>query len=270
MVGAVLGGLGGSLFSGGGNGRREDFSGMPTQLQVTTPGYNLRSITSDNLSSIKTYLTQNPTLVNQSFNERFPRILSNLDTLRSGIAPGFSDLRAARRRQIENARSQAIGNLRDAFAQRRLSGSSFALDKIVQAEKEFGQAQAQSDAEAFLQELAANQEVLGLESTQLADAMNRELKAFGIAQGSNIDLANLISQNVNAGNQLAAKESQAAGQGLGSILGLGLSLATGGIGGTSLLGGLGSVFTGSGINPSAPSPIILSPGGGFNNMFGRV
>ena len=76
-----------------------------------------------------------------------------LGGLRNRVAPGVSDLRAARLAEIDNARTAAIGNLRENLQRRRVLGSSFGQDTLARAENEFGQAKAKASAESFLQEL---------------------------------------------------------------------------------------------------------------------
>jgi hypothetical protein len=73
--------------------------------------------------------------------------------LRESVAPGMSALRAARLAEVENARSRAIGNLRDNLQRRRVLGSSFGQDAVNRGEAEFSNQAQQVEADSFLQEL---------------------------------------------------------------------------------------------------------------------
>lgn len=121
-----------------------------------------------------------------------------LGGLRASVTPGVSDLRAARLGEIENARSSAIGNLRENLQRRRVLGSSFGQDTISRAESEFAGQREQVAAESFLQELDL--------STQLID---QEFKARRAQFQTGLDELNLEAD-------LAAKLSGAATTQLGA------------------------------------------------------
>lgn len=80
--------------------------------------------------------------------------------LRGRVTPGFSDLRASRLKEIEDARTAAIGNLRENMARRRVQGSSFGQDALARAELEFGQAREKTQAETMLQELEVSNQLI--------------------------------------------------------------------------------------------------------------
>ncbi len=241
MPGAAMG-----LLGGGGGGSISDSFAPVNTVSAGSPGYSLG--TNRTGSGISSILTRKDTEANRQYDERFPRILGDYDTLRGTIQPGFSDIRKARLGQVENARLSALGNLRDSFQQRRLQGSSFAMDKITQAEKEFGQQKQQAEAQSFLEELQANDTLLQRESQQVAAGVAREFAELGIASNAGMQLAQLSAQNDQFLARLRAEESAASGEALGSAIGFGANafgLTDGGLG--SLLGGsggLGSLFGG--------------------------
>jgi len=237
------------LFGGGGS--VADSIPITSSLTTISPGLSLRSFRSSG-SGFRSELTRTGSQAQTAEEERFPRILGDLDTLRGTLTPGFSSLRAARSAQIGNARNQALGNLRQSLSRRRVLGSSFGEQALISAEREFAEAQAASDAQSFLEELDANQRVLAFESAQINDALNRELSQLGIASGQAAQLASLNAQVSQFAANLRAQESSARGSGLGSLLGLGLSAAFSPLGGTAAgaLGGkLGGLFSSTAAAP---------------------
>lgn len=90
----------------------------------------------------------------------FGNLAGELAGLRPSVAPGMSDLRAQRLREIENARTSAIGNLRENLQRRRVLGSSFGQDALTRAEAEFGALRDKTAAESFLQEFELNNNLI--------------------------------------------------------------------------------------------------------------
>ena len=240
MALAALGGL----FGGGSS--RSSGQQTPTSFRTSTPSFRLSSF-SEGDGFFTSLERRGP--VNEAFASRFPRSLEDIDTLRGTITPGFSDIREVRRQDIENARSRAVGNLRDTFARRRLSGSNFAADQFIRAEREFGEAQAQAQAQSFLEELDANLRVLDFEGRTIGAALDRELTEFGIASGVNVQLADLVSRNVQFEQQLAAQEAAARGSFFGQLLGLGTSVGIAALTGNPFAAAAG----GAAVTSAAPS-----------------
>lgn len=136
--------------------------------------------------------------------------------LRGSIRPGFSDLRTSRLQEIENARQNAIGNLRENMARRRVAGSSFGQDALARAELEFGQAREKTQAESFLQELDATNQLIqqqyaarrgqyqtGLDDLNLTADIATKLAAGATAQ---------MGANARLEAELTAKEQAAKGK----------------------------------------------------------
>lgn len=99
----------------------------------------------------------------QSVASQFGNQADALGGLRARLAPGMSDLRTARLAEVENARTNAIGNLRENMARRRVLGSSFGQDALTRAEAEFGQQKDRVAAESLLQEIEGTQQLINQE-----------------------------------------------------------------------------------------------------------
>lgn len=251
----------------GGKGGGSGYSGpqLPTGFRTSTPAYTLSSgFGNDNV--FKTNLRRAGSAAQDAYDQRFTRSLQDLDTLRGSVKPGFSQLREARLRQISNARSRAVGNLRDTFARRRLSGSSFAADTVTRAELESGEAAAGQEAQSFLEELDTNLRLLEFEGAQVGAALQRELEEFNIASGANVQLSQIVSDNIRFNQQLAAQEAQAKGSFLGQLLGIGGQLV-GGIAGSLIAGPIGGSI-GSSVGGNLGSLAAGPSGYGVNNSYG--
>lgn len=180
-----------------------------------------------------------------------------LATLLPRVAPGISDLRSARLGQVENARLNAVGNLRDNLARRRVLGSSFGQDAITRAEAEFSQQKQAAEAESFLQEMEMTTNLMQQEFTARRgqfqtglDEMNFEANlAAGLAgkatdalaKNAQIDAMLTAQSQAGAGKffgQLAQPFGAAVGKGVSGLFGGGTN--AGNIGGTG--GGLGGLF----------------------------
>lgn len=232
-----------------------------SSLGTTTPAFNLQSGTT--ATGPQTTLTRLGSDPQNEFGARFPRSLADIDTLRGTVTPGFSDLRRARLAQISNARDRSIGNLRDNLARRRVQGSSFANASLAQSEREFGEAFAGAEAQSFLEELAANQQLLTLENSFIADALQRELTELGIAAQQSLAFGQLTQQAAQFDQQQRMIQALAKTQIFGTLAGLGFSMALGGSGGGGGggLGSLGGLF-GGGAESAAGAGVGQSVVGG--------
>ena len=83
-----------------------------------------------------------------------------LGQLRSTVTPGFSQFRQAGMNTLESGRQAAIGNLRQNLARRRVLGSSFAQSALGNVDAQYAQNEANFQADAYLKELAANNQLL--------------------------------------------------------------------------------------------------------------
>lgn len=179
-------------------------SPLPQGFIASTPGFNVSSGLTDG-GNFQTTLTRLGTPIQQAFDQRFPRILSDFDSLREAVRPGFSALRDARLAENDNTRSRAIGNLRENLGRRRVLGSSFGQDAQVRAELAVGQERDRIQAETFLQEIDATSNLIQQESTQLFNAINRELAELGIATQFNTSTGQIFSNNQQFLQQQAAQ-----------------------------------------------------------------
>lgn len=162
-----------------------------------------------------------------------------LGALRAGVQPGFSAFRQAGMATLQNQQAAGIGNLRDSLAQRRILGSSFASDAITRANLDYAQQQANFQAQSYLQELQANQQLIQQQYTAARGQFQTGLDELNLEAGLAADLTGRASQSMasiaQANAQLQAQSQAGAGQFLGTLLGL----KNDSLGGT-MLGNIGS------------------------------
>ena len=113
------------------------------------------------------------------------------NALRDKVAPGYSQIRDVRRTALDDAETQATGNLRSALQQRNVAGSSFANQDLSGLAANFGRARADSEAKTFLEELDATQKIYTGEANQALQAANMlanriatQLKAADAGRGT--------------------------------------------------------------------------------------
>jgi hypothetical protein len=171
--------------------------------------------------------------------------------LRAKVAPGFSDLRASRLQEIENARRASISNLRDNLARRRVLGSSFGADAETRAEIEFAQQKERVQAESFLQEIDLTNKFIAQEFDLTRQAFGTKLGELNLQADLAAGLTAQATETLKASAQLQAQlamqsattnaqlgiaqaglDAQAqAGVGslIGKVAGIALAPATGGL-----------------------------------------
>lgn len=183
-----------------------------------------------------------------------------LGGLRERVAPGVSDLRSARLAEIENARTSAIGNLRENLQRRRVLGSSFGQDTLSRAEAEFGKERDRVAAESFLQELELTNNLINQQfeasrgefSTKLNELNLQADLAAKLAAGASTQLG----ANARFLSELNAKEAAGSGKFFGDM--------TAPL--TKALGNWGGSFFGNGGSGSAAS--MVNQGWGMVPTFG--
>lgn len=158
--------------------------------------------------------------------------------LRSRVAPGVSDLRAARLAEIEDARSSAVGNLRENLARRRVLGSSFGADAVSRAEAEFGRERDRVAAESFLQELELTNNLLQQEFTARRAAFQTGLDELNLEAQIATSLAGKATDILGKNAQIEAMLLAQQQQGLGKFFGQEIA--------PSIKGGVASLFSGGG------------------------
>lgn len=142
-----------------------------------------------------------------------------LEALRARVAPGFSDLRTSRLQEIEDARKNAIGNLRENMARRRVQGSSFGQDALTRAELEFGRAKEKTQAESLLQELDATNQLIQQEFTARRGQFETGLNELNLQADVATKLAAGATQQMGANARLEAELNAKAAAGKGKFFG---------------------------------------------------
>lgn len=207
----------------GGKGRKSGTN--ITGRQIDTPDYDLKSFLTDS-GNIRTML-QPGDLWNQRRN-LLTENLAGLTDLQGQVNPAFGRLTQAARESVENARSRAVGNLRDTLARRRLTGSSFGDNAVIQAEREFAQADNEAQAKSIIQEIALSSELIDRKSALMQQEVNNSLNELNIAAGVGANFAQSIQSQNQIDKMFAAQEAQAAGSFWGNLAGqLGNAIAEG-------------------------------------------
>jgi len=144
-----------------------------------------------------------------------------LGGLRSRIAPGFSNLRRVRLRDLENRRRRALGDIRENLQKRRVLGSSFGSDALARADAEFAQSADRINAESELQEIGTSQELIGQEFAAKTQAVQTALDELNIQADMAAKLSSqasgVLQQNAQLKEQVAANNAKGIGQFFGSV-----------------------------------------------------
>jgi hypothetical protein len=160
------------------------------------------------------------------------------------VAPGFSQFRQAGLGDITSTFQAARSNLSDNLAQRRILGSSFANSAFSQSAADEAQTKANFEAQSYLQELSASQQLIQQQFNAQAASFSTAIQQSNIESASAASLTatnNQIGAAIATANaQLIAKSQEGAGSFFGM---LGGSLFKGA--GTNALGSLGSMFGGT-------------------------
>lgn len=153
--------------------------------------------------------------------DTYGQLSDELGGIRARVAPGVSDLRAVRMAEIENARTSAIGNLRDNLARRRILGSSFGQDALVRAENEFGLAKDKVAAETFMQELGLTTDLMreqfSAKRSQFQTGLDELNLEAQIATKLSGDANTQLGANARVLAQLNASEQAGAGKFFGQV-----------------------------------------------------
>lgn len=168
--------------------------------------------------------------------------------LRQQFAPGQSQLLNTQLTQLQNNRTQALGDLRSNLAQRRVLGSSFAQNSLANADQTYQQQQQQVIAQSYMQDLQAQVQLqqqqytaargqfqTGLDEMNLEAGLASQLGSQASSAMASIAQTqaqlNLQAQTTNANNTMKTLG------GIGSLIGLGLGGGFGGLAGLGLGGG---------------------------------
>lgn len=171
----------------------------------TSSGFRFGSQLDGEGRSVNSFLQRTGSNEQKEFDNRFGRGLSDLDSLRSEVRPGFGRFTEAGVRSIRNARKSALGNIRDQLSRRRVLGSSFGQDTVGRTAREFGEAEDKVRAQSILQEIAQTSGLLKQESDQIFKGVQRELQELQIAKGMATDFGNMISESLRFEQGLEAQ-----------------------------------------------------------------
>lgn len=151
--------------------------------------------------------------------------------LRERVAPGFSDLRRVRLAESDNAKSAAIGNLRENLARRRILGSSFAADALSRAEREFAQERDRITAETTLQEIAATEALLKQEFETGRQEFSTKLNELNLQAELAATLTSKATANLGRMAELETRLAAESAAGAGKFFGDALQPAMKSLGG---------------------------------------
>lgn len=121
------------------------------------------------------------------------------------VQAGSSEMREARLGQIDNAETQALSDLKESAARRRISGSSFADDGLARTQLEAAQLRGEAEAQSTLEELEATSQILSFQSSLITTS--GEILLASIAQQSANDVSQANNEITEANVKLAAEDA---------------------------------------------------------------
>lgn len=223
----------------------------PAQVQAPQVNFNPTSFSAGGLSATfaNNGYTVNPsadrTAAVGSVASTFGQQASDIAGIRSQWAPGSSALRSSLMTSLQNNRTQALGNLRDNLAQRRILGSSFAQDSLARADQEYQQNIKQIQDQTFLQELQANQQLIQQQYTAARGQFQTHLDEMNLEAGLAADLSGKANSALaSAASTQAQLDMQARTSNANSM-----NSAAGGFGkflGSTFGGGISDLLSGGG------------------------
>lgn len=128
-------------------------------------------------------------------------------SLRAKVDPANGEFRRARLASIRNAKSKAIGGLKEELRRRRLSGSTFESREVLNAEKEFALLEDEIQASSMLQSIEQSSNLIAAEFESAFTSVKTVLDQFNFESGVAANLAN--SANGLQGAQAAATSNLA-------------------------------------------------------------
>jgi len=135
------------------------------------------------------------------------------------VSPGFGALTKAAVDSINNAKSVAIGNLRDNLQRRSVMGSSFGQDALTRANAEFGQQENQARASSFLQELALTNQLTQQQYAAHRNQFQTGLDELNLEANAGTQLASQATAQLGANARMQAQLDAYAQQGAGRFFG---------------------------------------------------
>lgn len=217
MAGSVIGAVAGGLASGAASSLLGGRKSAPAPANIVPSGqFGGLKLTGGQDRLAIAPGEQRTTAVNRSANV-IGRRADALAAVRKRVTPGFGELTTARLGEIESSRQRAIGNLRENIARRRLSGSSFASDALVRAEREFGQAAATARAESLLQELDVTTQLINQEFTARQGEFERQIQELDFQAQVGTQILSGVSGELGASARLEAELAAKAAAGRGAF-----------------------------------------------------
>jgi len=227
------------------------------QVRTSFPSLNaggLRATASPSGVNVSSGVRRDST-VNKLF-RNFRNQATELRGLRDRVAPGVSDLRASRLAAVGDARTRAIGNLRENLQRRRVLGSSFGQDALTRTEAEFGRESERVEAESFLQELELSTQLLAQETQARTSAFQTRLGELNLQANLGSQIQSRISGDLNSNarfqaqlafqsGQFNARSAQQSAAGFGQLAGQGLAPIISGLQQRSNLSQIGQNFANS-------------------------
>lgn len=215
-------------------------------------------------------VTQSPTLTGNIGNlqSTFGQAANAFGALGATVQPGFSQFRQAGLADIANTFAGQKSNLQDTLAQRRILGSSFANSQFSQLAATQAQTQADFEANSYLQELNASQQLIQQQYSEQTQAYSTAINQSNIESQTAAQLTatnnQIGAQIAEANAQLQAQSSAGTGKMIGTIAGGAIGFMLGGpagaLAGASIGGGAFGGSGGGGLNLSGMNS---QPFGGF-------
>ncbi len=188
----------GKFFGSGSSSRKSKSSSRPAHIigeSFKPPGLSAGGLTAKPTSSgFNVTSSRGRRDIVGEIASTFPEQARALQELRAKVAPGMSDMRRVRLNEVDNARSKAIGDLRENLSARRVLGSSFASDALARAEAEFAQQKDRISAESFLQELELTHGLLNEEFNASRGDFTTKLTELNL----HADIATRLATNATA------------------------------------------------------------------------
>ena len=136
--------------------------------------------------------------------EGFENRVAEFRGLRDRVTPGFGDVTKARVDSIRRAGRRAVGDLTEELSQRRVAGSSFAVDRVAGVESEFAQLEERARAEGALQELGVTIDLVNEETAAAVEGASEILRNLNFEDSLAAGLSTAVSQMMQANNAAMA------------------------------------------------------------------
>lgn len=215
-MGAILGGLAGGLATAGGSILGSKLFGGSTNVSSPLPSINAGGLTGK--GGTITASPERQGLVG-NIAATFPQQASAIGDLLSQVGPGFGRLTDAAVTSVRNARSAAIGNLKDTLQRRRVLGSSFGQDALTRAETEFANQENATRANSFLQELQLTNQLMQQQFEAQRGEFQTGLDELNLEANAGVQLSSQATAQLGQNARTAAYLDAAAQAGAGKFFG---------------------------------------------------